>query len=111
MSDVLIFLKIYYKEIVEISVLIISVVICLIRKRPVVNEMDSIKKDILELLPVLIDDVEKNGHGEEKKNAVVAIAQKYVESHYKIKITPDLIAFISSSIESILLTPQKKERN
>ena len=61
------FLTQYWRVIVDCAALILSVVICLIRKRPCINEIDAIKEYILEMLPLLIDSVEVKGQGPEKK--------------------------------------------
>ena len=102
------FLRTYYKEIVEISVLIISVVICLIKKRPGVNEMDSIKKDVLERLPMFIALVESPGNGAQKKQQVLDLLSCYVRKIYHVDLTDDLFLFFGDRIEDILSTPKKK---
>ena len=107
--DVLEFLKTYYKEIIEISILFISVVICLVRKRPCVNEIDIIKEDVLEKLPSFISVVESPGNGAQKKKAVIDLVSLYVRKTYKISIPDSLVPFLENAIESILSTPTKKK--
>ena len=102
------FLKTYYKEIIEFSVLIITVVIALIRKKPTYNELDTIKKDALENLPSLISLVEAPGNGEQKKQAVLDLLSAYCRKKFGFVLTDDLILFFSEAIESILSTPKKK---
>lgn len=102
------FLKSYYKEIIEVSILIISVVIALIRKRPLYNEIDTIKKDALDLLPSLIISVERDGHGAEKKQAVLDLLFAYLSKKYHFQKTDEMINYFSDVIENILSTPSKK---
>ena len=78
------FLKNHYREIIDLAVLIISVVICLIRKRPCVNQIDAIKEYIFEMLPVLINSVEKPGEGESKKKAVITALHKLLNKNYHL---------------------------
>lgn len=108
MEKIIEFLSQYYREIIDISVLIISVVICLIRKRPSYNEIDAIKKDALDRLPDLISLVEKPGNGAEKKQAVLDLLAAYLRKKYHFEIGDELIEFFGNSIESILSTPKKK---
>ena len=48
------FLKQHYDLILGCCSFIISVVILIVKKRPIFNNMDAIKEDILEVLPSLI---------------------------------------------------------
>lgn len=102
------FLKTYYLEILEVVILIISVVFCLVRKRPTYNKIDVIYKDVLSMLPACINLVEINGHGEEKKAKVISLISEYVQDKYKIQVPVALVDFISDAIEDILSTPSKK---
>ena len=102
------FLTQHYREIIDISVLIISVVICLIRKRPSFNQIDTIKKDALDTLPLFISSVEIPGNGEKKKQAVIDLLSAYLRKKYHFDITDEMINYFGSAIESILSTPQKK---
>ena len=112
MEKVIEFLTLYYREIIDISVLIISVVICLIRKRPCINEIDSIKKDVLDYLPTLICLVEKPGDGAQKKSTVMDLLFAYIYKKYHIDEFDDtFIKFVEDAIESILSTPTKKGEN
>lgn len=108
MEKLIEFLSFYWREIFDLAVLFISVVLCLIRKRPVVNEMDTIKNDILGVLPVLINSVEKPGEGAQKKSTVMNLVAAYVKKKYKIDLDGSLISYIDNVIENILSTPKKK---
>lgn len=105
MDQVIEFLKIYYREIIEFTVLIVSVVICLVKKRPCVNQIDTIKQDVLGLLPSLINSVEVPGNGAQKKSTVMSLINKYVSHRYHIDLD---LTFVESAIEDILSTPTKK---
>lgn len=102
------FLRNHYKEIIEFSVLIFSVIICLIKKRPTLNQVDVIKEDVLEILPILINKVESPGNGEEKFSNVVLLVNQYLKNKYHIQDLSFLADFIKEAIENILSTPQKK---
>lgn len=107
MDQIIEFLKTYYREIIDISVLLISVVLCLVRKRPCVNKMDAIKQDALEWLPLFINLAEKDGHGAEKKSTVLSMTINFLEKKYGCELSV-LTSFLSEAIESILSTPKKK---
>ena len=98
----------HYREIIDISVLIISVLICLIRKRPVVNEIDKIKSYILEILPVLIDSVERPGCGSSKKETVLKTVRSIVKKKFHFELTDSMLDFVGEKIEAILTAPTKK---
>lgn len=101
----------HWREIFYLLSLIITVVIYLCKKRPSYNLLDAIKEDILEVLPSLINSVEIDGNGQRKLNAVVNMVKDYVQKKYKIDFPEKLLAFVVSSIEGILSTPQKKGDN
>lgn len=98
----------YWKEILTVLGVIITIVLYLVKRRPKVNLLDTIKEDVLELLPVLINKVECDGNGQRKKNAVIDFVNKYLQKKYQVQISPYLSEWLSDAIESILATPQKK---
>lgn len=102
------FCQTYWREIVDVSVLIISVIICLIRKRPCINKMDEIKEDVLQVLPIFIKGIEKPGNGESKKNQVIELCKNFVKKKFKIDCPQDVMDLVENQIEVILSTPQKK---
>lgn len=108
MEKVIEFLTLYWREILDLAVLIISVVLCLIRKRKVINEIDTIKQDVLGVLPVLMNSVEKPGDGAQKKSTVMSLVAAYVKKKYKIELDGSLVSYIDNAIENILSTPTKK---
>lgn len=109
-NQVLSFVLAYWREILSISGVIISILIYCCKKRPSYNAIDKIKEDILELLPTLILKVEEDGNGQRKKNAVLEFVKIFVKKKYKMALTSDLESFVINGLESILSTPQKKER-
>ena len=108
MKEIIEFLKTYYREIIEISVLLLSVIICLIRKRPCINKMDEIKEDVLQVLPIFIKGIEKPGNGESKKNQVIELCKNFVKKKFKIDCPQDVMDLVENQIEVILSTPTKK---
>lgn len=98
----------YWKEILTVLGIIITVVLYLVKRRPKVNLLDTIKEDVLELLPVLINKVECDGNGQRKKTAVVELVNKYLQKKYQVQLSPYLADWLSDAIESILTTPTKK---
>lgn len=108
MESVLSFIIENWRVLVDICALILSVVICLVKKRPCVNQVDTIKEYILEILPTLIDYVESPGvSGEQKKSKVIDVVSKSILKKYGVSAAT-FFDFISESIENILKTPQKK---
>ena len=105
------FIITYWREILTVFATIITVVLYLVKRRPKINLLDTIKEDVLELLPVLINKVECNGNGQRKKNAVIELVNKYLQKKYQVQISPYLAGWLSDAIESILTTPTKKEGN
>lgn len=108
MIYVLDFIKTYYKEIIVIGCNLIVLIVYLLRRKNSVNLIDSIKKDILEILPSLISKVEVPGRGPDKLNAVLEATLSYLRKVYKLKDPVILTDYIKESIEEILSTPSKK---
>ena len=102
------FLKEHYDLILGCLSFIISVVILIVKKRPVFNNMDAIKEDILEVLPSLIVQVENPGFGSGKKANVMELVKVYLEKKYHFYEFDTIKDFVGKAIENILETPQKK---
>lgn len=101
----------YY--ILSILILLLSFIISLVRKRANSNLVDSVKSSLLELLPSFISLAEVSEvPGEDKKNFVINLALDRISSLLGCKLSDAdksyWVSFISSSLESILSTPQKK---
>lgn len=101
----------YY--LLSILILLLSFIISIVRKRANSNLIDSVKSSLLELLPGFISLAEiSEVPGAEKKNFVIDLALDRISSLLGCKLSDAdrayWISFISSSLESILSTPQKK---
>lgn len=101
-----------WRWILEIGFAIIALVFCLIRKKPVGNQLDLILKNLYSLLPVLVYDAEQTDFkGQAKKDFVISKCLDYLCK--KIDLSPteldDVKKLISNQIELILSTPRKKE--
>ena len=101
----------YY--LLSILILLLSFIISIVRKRANSNLIDSVKSSLLELLPSFISLAEVSEvPGEDKKNFVINLALDRISSLLGCKLSDAdksyWVSFISSSLESILSTPQKK---
>ncbi len=101
----------YY--LLSILILLLSFIISIVRKRSNSNLIDSVKSSLLELLPSFISLAEVSEvPGEDKKNFVINLALDRISSLLGCKLSDAdksyWVSFITSSLESILSTPQKK---
>ena len=101
----------YY--LLSILILLLSFIISIVRKRANSNLVDSGKSSLLELLPSFISLAEVSEvPGEDKKNFVINLALDRISSLLGCKLSDTdrayWVSFITSSLESILSTPQKK---
>lgn len=101
----------YY--LLSILILLLSFIISIVRKRANSNLIDSVKSSLLELLPSFISLAEVSEvPGEDKKNFVINLALDRISSLLGCKLSDAdksyWVSFITSSLESILSTPQKK---
>lgn len=108
-QKILDFIVEYRNELCSVFIVIFTIVVNIIKKRPSYSGVD-IKEDVLEILPALLIKVEENGNGQQKKNAVLDLIKAYVQGKYHCELSEELCGFFSRSIESILSTPQKKVR-
>lgn len=100
-----------WRWILEIAFAIIALIFCLIRKKPLGNQLDSILKNLYSLLPILVYDAEQTDFkGQVKKDFVISKCLDYICK--KINLSPteleDVKKLISNQIELILSTPRKK---
>lgn len=79
------------------------------KRKPTLNEIDTILSDIYEILPGFISKVEKPGNGSTKKNMVLRLVQKYVFQKYHFTEFSKIEEQVSTQIENVLSAPQKKE--
>lgn len=99
------FVKTYYREIIDFILVITSLVLFIVRKRPV-KVIDTLKEVILRLLPYCINTAEGK-HGDDKKTfALDLLNQLLLEMGYDF--LPEYKKFASEQLEVILSTPQKK---
>lgn len=112
MKDILNFLQNYWREIAWILGLILSIVLCCVRKKPV-KVVDTLKEKILFELPEVISAAEERfgaGHGAEKLQFVLDFFT-WEFSKNGLVMGETYIKFIKSSVENILATPSKKGGN
>lgn len=98
----------YWDIIVSLVMVIASVVLALIKKKPVLNEMDNILLKVLDKLPEWINSAETLKGADVKKSLVLESVKKYVSNEFSVILPQSYIDFIGSKIEDILSTPQKK---
>lgn len=105
------FLQLYWREIAALVLFIISFVISLIKRKPVVNEMDKILLAISDKLPEFINYAETFKGAEEKKNLVLAAVFQYVKNQFSLVLPDSYMDIVSRMIEAYLSTPQKKKED
>lgn len=98
----------YWDIIVSLVMVIASLVLALIKKKPVLNEMDNILLKVLDKLPEWINSAETLKGADVKKSLVLESVKKYVSNEFSVILPQSYIDFIGSKIEDILSTPQKK---
>lgn len=97
-----------WQFIVAVSISVLSSIgVWLIRKKPVLNQMDTILLCVLEKLPIWIQEVECLKGSDVKRTAVLNTASKYVLDVFHVNLSSECISLIGSWIEDILATPQK----
>ena len=101
-----------WRWILEAILAIIALIFCLVRKKPIGNQLDNILKNLYSYLPILIYDAEQTSlKGVAKQQYVIERAVEYVSN--RIKLSPaeldGVINLISNQIELILSTPRKKD--
>ena len=100
----------YWREVLEVVVLLTTLILWIIRKKPV-NIIDTCKELICLVLPAFIREAETLfTNGKEKLDFVIDKTVKFLQSSYPdIKMTSDVLKFIKDQVENILSTPVKKE--
>lgn len=102
------FIKNHYELIGAVLLVVISLILQLLKKKPVINKMVEIKQRILEVLPYFIDAVEVKGEGSSKKILVLKEIQLLLAKEFKVFDFTIFEDFVSDAIENILNCPQKK---
>ena len=112
------FIKAYWREILEVFAILMSIVICCIKKKPI-KLVNSVKAQLIEALPEVINRVEnykdimeptRKLSGDEKLRLALNICHSFMVDDLHIP-EDDLClytAWLVEHIEAILSTPQKK---
>lgn len=103
------FIKNHYELIAAVVLVLVSIILTIIKKKPVLNKIDEVKAYILEALPGIIKEVECPGHGIDKKLLVLNSIKLLIATKYNFYDFESLKMFVSEAIENILSTPTKKE--
>ena len=103
---VLDFIKVYWKELLELVCLVLSIVICCIKKKPV-QVVDTLKETIIRLLPYCINSSENAPKGEKLNDCINLLSD--VLKNMGLELNEDYKKFAIEQVEIILSTPQKKE--
>lgn len=108
------FLSVYWRDILSALAIVVSIVLLVIKKKPV-KVVDTIKEVICRLLPGLILDAERiyqvSGLGEAKAQYVLDLLVKVLkEFGYGDDVISQYLPFMADQLEAILSTPQKKVR-
>lgn len=86
---------------------VLSLIIALLKKRPILNQIDEIKKVVLEVVPQYIKQAEVSGMtGTEKFNYVVLKVTSLISRKFNIGDCDWLTEFLTISIENVLKAPQ-----
>lgn len=106
------FIKENWRLIVEVVVLIASVVMFIVRKKPV-KVVDTLKEIIVRILPALINlaEIQDGLKGEDKALFVLQkVKEALLDLGYGDDVVNQYLPFASEQLEIILTTPQKKVR-
>lgn len=99
------FLQNYWREIIDVAAIILSIVLLCIRKKPV-QVVDTVKETILRLLPHCINSSESLPRGQKLSNCLALLST--VLADLGIDFSDDYRRFAAEQVEIILSTPQKK---
>lgn len=102
------FIKTHFDLIINCLLALIILVLTLIKKKPVFNQIDQIKSYILEKLPGLINKFEQPGNGDKKKALVLNVIKLLLAQEFNFYDFSSIENFVSDAIEDILSTPIKK---
>ena len=99
------FLQNNWKTIVELVVLLTTIILWIIRKKPV-KVVDTLKEVVLRLLPYAITVAESAEKGAKLDVCIGLLEEAMKDLGYEL--TPELERFAIEQVEIILSTPQKK---
>ena len=113
MEKVLVWFLDHWEMVSSAIVFLITLIIAICRKKPASSIYDLIKSYLASFIPQLIVSVEVPGNGSSKKEAVMKAGLSAVQGKLGRSLTADERSYwelyLSTLIESILATPQKKE--
>ena len=98
----------YWREILDVLAIVISIILLCIKKKPV-QVVDTLKETIIRLLPYCINKAEGCPKGE-KLAACLALLGELLSS-MDLPFTETDKKFATEQVEVILSTPQKKGVN
>lgn len=107
MKQIFDFILLHWETFASIILVIASIVLALLRKKPVLNEVDNILIQVLERLPGWICDAEVIKGAQEKKALVIASVRKFVKDQFSVNLPDSFYISLGQYIEIILSTPQK----
>ena len=106
MQEVFNFIISHYEAILSVLTLIISVVVFIIRKKPVSDVQSIIYAGCIQAIKLAEAGDKK---GKDKLDAAVMYVAQYLNDYYPSLDTGKYLNYIAGVIEVILSTPQKKE--
>lgn len=97
----------YYREIIDLLLVITSLVLFVVRKKPI-KVVDTLREVVIRLVPGAILAAEKQElKGDGKKTFALSVIRG-VLTDMGYDFTDELVEFASEQIEVVLSTPQKK---
>lgn len=106
MQEVFNFILSHWETLLSVVMFILSVVVFIIRKKPVSDVQSVIFKGCLDAIKLAECGDKK---GKDKLDAALLYVCQYLNSYYPSIDTGKYFNYICSVIEDILSTPQKKE--
>lgn len=113
MEEVLTFLKENYQLIISLSILILSLISIVVKKRPkTLDDFIQVSGQVIGKVAEWVKQVEIPGHGDDKKIAVINLALKEAKKKLGRNLSETEIVSIykqvGSQVESVLDAPSKK---
>lgn len=114
MKEFLAFLS-EYKELLVSFVCLVATILCIVLKRKpkTLDEFNSCLIEVLNHIPEFVIQVEKEGHGYEKKINVMNLCKNRLQKELGRELSEKEIELVdrlsSNEIELVLSTPRKKD--
>lgn len=105
------FLLEHWELVLSSIFLLVSFVLGLIKKKPVLNKVAIYLNELFQRIPIYIEMVEKDGHGAEKKRLVLQLCKEFLITQFGYYDFDVIEKVISDHIEDVLNTPQKKKED